>query len=260
MTVTLVLPAGHCQLKTSICPLDRSQHCHELKRSGGLASQIVNPAPNFDHLVRPYRWLEHLTFGSALQRCRTHFLPQLANCRNALILGDGDGRFTARLLEINPNIRVHAIDFSPVMLQVLEEFAGPHADRVTTEVADLRSWQPSNATRYDLIVTHFFLDCLTADEIGGLARCITPALSSNAIWLVSDFAIPDTLFGRAFAAPLVAMLYRAFRVLTGLRVHRLPNHQQALECVGWSIYTQSTRLNGLLISQIWHRHSSRKSP
>src|SRR5206468_3304021 len=54
--------------------------------------------PNFNLIARPYRALEHLTFGPALQRTRTHFLPLLADRQNALILGDGDGRFTAALL------------------------------------------------------------------------------------------------------------------------------------------------------------------
>jgi len=211
----------------------------------------VNPVPNFDRLVKPYRWLEYLTFGSALQRCRTHFLSQLADCRSALVLGDGDGRFTARLLTTNPHIRVHAVDISPAMLQALRKSAGPHAPRVITETADLRSWQPSTAPHYDLIATHFFLDCLTTAEIAALASRLAPALSPNAIWLVSDFAIPNTLFGRAFAAPLVAMLYRAFRILTNPRIDHLPDHKHALEAAGWYLRAHYSHLCGLLISQLW---------
>ena len=60
------------------------------------------PAANFDLIARPYRWLEYLTFGPALARCRNHFLPQLTDRRAALVLGDGDGRFLARLLAPTP--------------------------------------------------------------------------------------------------------------------------------------------------------------
>ena len=78
-------------------------------------------APNFNHLARIYRWLEYLTFGPFLWRCRVHFLPQLSDCRSALVLGDGDGRFTARLLRENPHLRVMAIDGSPGMIDVPQE-------------------------------------------------------------------------------------------------------------------------------------------
>jgi hypothetical protein len=54
--------------------------------------------PNFDRIARPYRWLEYLTLGRSLERAREVFLPLLKDRRQALILGDGDGRFTARLL------------------------------------------------------------------------------------------------------------------------------------------------------------------
>jgi SAM-dependent methyltransferase len=211
----------------------------------------VNPTPNFDRLARPYRWLEYFTFGPALQRCRTRFLPQLAGCRSALVLGDGDGRFTARLLATNPNIRVHAIDVSAAMLQALRESTGPHANRLTTEVADLRCWRPSAAISYDLVATHFFLDCLTTAEIAALASRMAPAMSPDAIWLISDFAIPDTFFGRALAAPLVATLYHAFRVLTNLRIDHLPDHREALQSSGWSLHLRHHSRKGLLVSQLW---------
>jgi SAM-dependent methyltransferase len=88
-----------------------------------MTGPISPAAPNFDSLARPYRWMEYLTFGSALQRCRTHFLPQLSGrcpaLGTALILGDGDGRFLARLLAANPHLSVDAVDTSAAMLRQL---------------------------------------------------------------------------------------------------------------------------------------------
>ncbi len=209
--------------------------------------------PNFDALARPYRWLEYLTFGPYLQRTRTCFLSELETCRRALVLGDGDGRFTAALLRANPSIHVHAIDASPAMLRALQKSAGPHADRLTTEAADLRQWSPRAGTHYDLVATHFFLDCLTTPEIAVLAARLSPALAPQARWVVSDFAIPATKFGALVAAPLVAALYRAFSILTHLRVRQLPNHRAALESSGWAMESEKKHLGGLLLSQLWHR-------
>jgi trans-aconitate methyltransferase len=214
----------------------------------------MNPAPNFNSLAHLYRWLEYLSFGPFLWRCRIHFLPQLTHCRRALILGDGDGRFTARLLRANSNIEITAIDASPRMIEALQQAAAPHQDRLTTQVADIRTWQPTQPNRYDLIVTHFFLDCLNTGEIADLTSRLTPYLAPNALWLVSEFAVPPTHYGRTIAAPLVAFLYRAFRLITNLRLKSLPDHSQALAAAGWTLrilQAQHTHLNGLLISQLW---------
>jgi SAM-dependent methyltransferase len=220
----------------------------------------MNPVPNFDRLARLYRWLEYLTFGPFLLRCRVHFLVQLRPYRRALILGDGDGRFTSRLLRDNLKIRVHAVDASPDMLKTLRRIAVPHQDRLTTEAADIRIWQPAdsppNSPQYDLVVTHFFLDCLTTHEVSDLANRLAPALHPEASWLISEFAVPSTLFGRAIAAPLVAVLYRAFRWLTGLRIDRLPDHVSSLANAGWCLQSEHRHLNGLLLSQVWHRPAS----
>ncbi|HEX4319695.1 MAG TPA: class I SAM-dependent methyltransferase [Acidobacteriaceae bacterium] len=207
--------------------------------------------PNFNHLADIYRWLEYLSFGPLLWRCRIRFLPRLAFSRRALVLGDGDGRFTARLLRDNQSIQVHAIDSSPRMLDTLQRAATPHRSRLTTEVADLRHWHPAQSAPYDLIVTHFFLDCLTTGEIASLTRRLAPAIHADALWLVSEFATPNTAFGRMIAAPLVASLYRAFRLLTGLGPQSLPNHAEALSKSGGMLECEDRHICGLLVSQLW---------
>lgn len=218
-----------------------------------ISPPTTSSAPNFNRLARIYRWLEYLTFGPFLWRCRTHFLPELTNCRHALILGDGDGRFSARLLRENSEIKIHAVDASPHMIESLQQASERHAARLTTEVADLRTWKPANLAKYDLIVTHFFLDCLATEEVAALARRLTPAVDPHALWLVSEFAVPPTPFGRIIAAPLVGALYRAFRLITHLRQQSLPDHRNALTASGWVLQLESTHLRGLLLSQLWQR-------
>jgi SAM-dependent methyltransferase len=213
----------------------------------------MNRPPDFNRLARIYRWLEYFSFGPYLWRCRLHFLPDLLHCKRALALGDGDGRFTARLLGVNSQIQIHAIDVSPRMIAALEHAAAPHQSRLTTEIADLRKWHPSPGERYDLIVTHFFLDCLSSEEVGSLIPRISPNLAPHALWLVSEFAIPKSQYGRFIASPLVAFLYRAFGLLTKLRQQCLPDYGQALRAGGWVLQSEHAHLGGLLVSQLWEQ-------
>ncbi len=207
-------------------------------------------APNFDSLARVYRWMEWLSFGSSLWRCRCAFLGDLMLSRRALILGDGDGRFAARLLNENPSVLADVVDASSAMLSQLVRRCGSNAARVQPNLADARAFIPSSRN-YDLIVTHFFLDCLTSSEVASLAARLRAHVRPGAAWLVSEFAIPQSWFGRVVARPVVAILYRAFGILTGLKVRRLPDHRDALAQAGFTLRKDRRWLCGLLVSELW---------
>jgi ubiquinone/menaquinone biosynthesis C-methylase UbiE len=214
---------------------------------------------NFDHIARPYRWLEYLTFGPCLERCRFHFLDQLKGHRRALILGDGDGRFTARLLETNPQIRVDAVDSSAAMLNLLSErvsrLGQSASERLKILHADALAFRPQSAP-YDLVVTHFFLDCLSEDDLQTLLTKLQPILSPNAIWLVSEFAIPQHQPAATLARVVVATLYRAFRILTGLKNQTLPDYASAFRQSGFSITHRKSLLGGLLVTETWQLNAN----
>jgi ubiquinone/menaquinone biosynthesis C-methylase UbiE len=208
--------------------------------------------PNFDHIARPYRWLEYLTLGRALERCRNRYLPRLLDRRQALILGDGDGRFTSNLLDINQKIRVVAVDTSAVMLELLRRRSAP---AIQNDPARLRAVQ-QNALDYlpdsspDLIVTHFFLDCLDQPDLNLLVSNLSRHVSTGALWLISDFQIPTGNM-RIPARLYVRTLYLAFRLLTGLRVTHLPDHAKPLAGAGFIRTARQTSLFGILATEIW---------
>jgi len=215
------------------------------------AAVAADAPPNFDRLAGIYRWLEWLSFGPWLSRCRRAFLERLADRRRALIIGDGDGRFTCRLLRANPRIEVDAVDASPAMLQTLVRRAGVHHHRIRTYPVDARQWQPPEDHGYDLVATHFFLDCLTTAEIERLAKTLRPSLVPGALWVVSEFSIPPGRFGRQVAEPLVSFLYAVFGLLTELSVRRLPDGRAALRGAGFRLVESRSLLRGLLVGELW---------
>jgi ubiquinone/menaquinone biosynthesis C-methylase UbiE len=208
------------------------------------------PLPNFDRIARPYRILEYLALGPLLQRTRAHFLPRLPQSRHALILGDGDGRFTAALLTHNPTLQAEAVDLSPAMLTLLRRNAAAAGPRLSTHQADARTFTPTSPP--DLVVTHFFLDCLTQPELDALIARLAPFLQPQALWLISDFRIPQGIL-RWPARLYVRALYLAFRLLTGLRVTQLPDHASPLTRAGFRRIAHHHALFGLLTSELWQR-------
>jgi ubiquinone/menaquinone biosynthesis C-methylase UbiE len=210
-------------------------------------------APRFDGIARIYRAMEFLSFGPMLERCRFFHLPQLNQARRALVFGDGDGRFLARLLSVNREVHADAVDASPAMLRLLDaRVAQTQAQsRVSTTCADIREFQP-RTTGYDLVTTHFFLDCLTPAETAALIARSRPHLAPNAQWLVSEFALPRNSRLRAgLSRVIISALYTAFRLLTGLTVRAIPPWRDLLAQAGFACVSSHASLGGLLVSELW---------
>jgi SAM-dependent methyltransferase len=208
---------------------------------------------NFDPVARPYRWLEYLSFGPWLARCRSAQLAHLTGSRHALLLGDGDGRFLARLLAANPKLNADVVDSSHSMLAVLDRRirrSGPQArERICLHHADALKWEPTGG--YDLIVSHFFLDCFFPRQLEQLFDCVLPHALPGARWVISEFAIPRNAFAAFLAHGIIGLLYRAFAWLTGLRVRAVPDYEKSLLRRGLVASHDRRYLAGLLCSQVW---------
>lgn len=195
--------------------------------------------------------MEYLSFGRLLERCRFYRLPELDQCTRALVLGDGDGRFCARLLRSVPGLRVHAVDVSAAMLDALHTRCAHSgmADRLTTAHADATAYRPEGA--FDLFATHFFLDCLSTEDVRELAHRLRACAGPGALWVVSEFHVPERGRLRLPWRYAVRALYLAFRILTGLRTQRLPDWPGALAANGFHRVASTSFAAGLLRSELW---------
>jgi ubiquinone/menaquinone biosynthesis C-methylase UbiE len=216
---------------------------------GGAARESVTfdfIAPHYDHLER---WFSR----GLMHRARTEHLATIEQCRHALLLGEGPGRFLPLALQQFPGARVTCIDSCQRMLGLARDRI-PAADlkRVTFLAADIRSWQPASS-QFDLLVTNFFLDCLTADELERVIPAIASGATNESQWLIADFNIPEKGFARWRASIIVGGLYRFFRFATGLSAHRLISPQPWLERVGFHLHRRTEFDRGLVRSDWWRR-------
>ncbi|HYQ44707.1 MAG TPA: class I SAM-dependent methyltransferase [Polyangiaceae bacterium] len=212
------------------------------------------PPADFGHFALLYAPVEWLSFGRALSRRRERFLahPQVATAQRVLVLGDGDGRFTAALLRRNPAAQVTALDVSDKMLAQLERRVRAQTPNAQLELqcADVRCWPVPHAN-YDLVVSHFFFDCFTTEDVASVIERVAPALAPNALWLVSDFAVPNHPFWTPVAKLLLRVLYFTIGSLTGLEHRQLPDYQTSLKSAHFELTEADTAFGGALRSEIW---------
>lgn len=204
----------------------------------------------FGRLAHLYFWMEYFSFGPYLQRCRCLHLNEVAHATPALVYGDGDGRFLAELATVAPALRITAVDASTAMLRRARERV--RCPSVRWVHADARIWQPP-PDGFDLIVSHFFLDCFEEEEVAAIVTRVNAAAADDAIWIVSEFAIPDGPIAGLAGRLLIRALYLAFGILTGLSVRKLPEYGPVLRKTGWTLQDRRRLLRGLLVSERWRR-------
>jgi SAM-dependent methyltransferase len=215
---------------------------------------------DFDRVARVYRALEWLTFGRDLERARFRFLPLLASCRDILVIGDGDGRCTAKLAALAPGARLHCIDTSAAMLAMLH--ARLPADvraRVTTEQRDVRTLLPA-PDRWDAVVTMFVLDCLTTADVERVARTLAASLRPGGRWLFADFVLPPRGWRRLRARLWIALLYAFFRWRTGLDVSTVPESEAALAAAGLRLEAGDELQHGMIRCGLWEKSGKAARP
>ena len=213
---------------------------------------------SFDAIAPWYRALETIAFGDALQRCRVACLDEIRSPRNALTVGEGDGRFLCELLRQYPGVQVDCVDASERMLQLAEKrVANELPDRngqVRFVQRDITHWVPPE-NHYDLVVTHFLLDCFPEAELAGAIKNIATAAKSDAGWLLADFCVPARGFARFRARVWLAAMYQFFRFTARIPATELINPTPFMKAEGFVLGRQFLFQSGLLKSELW-----RKSP
>lgn len=211
--------------------------------------------PGFDVLAPHYSWLEKILAGPRLQRCRTTWLDELADRRRILVVGMGHGPILRELLARNPPAHITCVDASAGMLAAAAKRArgaGLDPARLTFIHAALPDWQPTEGA-YDAIVTNFFLDCFSPDELRVVVGVLAGAASPEARWVVSDFTLPAHGLARWRAQLVHLLMYVFFRVVTGLRAHRVTAPDAFLSAEGFALIRRQTSEWGLLQADLWSR-------
>ena len=208
---------------------------------------------SFDRLAGIYRALEFLAFGPDLERTRFCLLERLANCQSILILGEGDGRCLARLVLLAPQARIHCVEQSAGMIaRTARRLAAEDRVRVWLEEADALT-VPLEATKYDAVMTLFFLDCFTPAQVERLTAQVSLACVPTARWLMADFVIPAQGWRRQRARLWVGLLYAFFRWQTKLSARALPPSGEILRQNGWTEVESREFQAGMLRAALYCR-------
>jgi len=217
---------------------------------------------SFDALAPHYRWMELVLAGEKLQRCRTAFLNRVSPPQNILIWGEGNGRFLVECRRAWKQATIVCADASGRMLASAKrrlEQRGLASDGVEFLRADVLQWSPPKEI-FDLIVTHFFLDCLCAEQLQEIIEKLGTAARQKAAWLLADFQSADFGLQRIRTAVILKAMYLFFRFATRLPASRLIEPDPFLTQSDFILSERRVSEWGLLHSDFWERGMGRGEP
>ena len=208
---------------------------------------------SFNFVAPYYRSLETIVFGNGLQRARTCWIEKITRPKRTLILGEGNGRFLCELVRAHPGIDIDCIDASDVMLKIaqarLRRISPESVPHVHFSCADISKWLPQKS--YDLLVTHFFLDCFPRKELPAIVRKLANAAQPGAAWLIADFTIPRQTFPRICALFLLQLMYTFFRATAGIAARKLVDPTPYLNDSGFCRTSEKLYGAGLIRSDLY---------
>jgi hypothetical protein len=117
---------------------------------------------------------------------------------------------------------------------------------------DLTSWSPPEH-HYDLVVTHFFLDCFAEAQLVAIVRKLAHAGTEDATWLLADFCVPSERGARLRAQTWLAIMYQFFRLTAGIQARKLIDPTPFPQAEGFVVARQHLFRKGILRSEMWRR-------
>lgn len=207
---------------------------------------------SFDHLAPHYRWMEAVTAGPLLQRARTTWLDAIEGRQQVLCAGEGPGRFLDALVSRHPSVAATYLDASPGMARVAQRRVHGSSGEVHWLQVDVTTWDPPPRV-FDVIATHFMLDCFAPSTLRSVVHRLAAAATHDAIWLVTDFAVPPRGLLRWRAQAMLAVMYASFRATTGIDASVLTEPDEYLQLEGFRLAGRRTSSLGLIRADLWRR-------
>ncbi|MBX2900911.1 MAG: class I SAM-dependent methyltransferase [Cyclobacteriaceae bacterium] len=187
----------------------------------------------YNRLAPFYDRLATVFVGKQLQQAQLALLPYLQQKRKLLILGGGTGWILSHIFKINPTLEIDYVDSAAQMIARARQRAG--SNQRIRFIEGTEAAVPDKD--YDAVITNFYLDLFTAQDLMVLIGLLRASVANGATWLVTDFE--EHTGGQRMK---VKLMYYFFWMATGLKTRALPPWYQILINAGLlPVESKSTR-------------------
>ncbi|NQZ59583.1 MAG: class I SAM-dependent methyltransferase [Lentisphaeraceae bacterium] len=205
---------------------------------------------DFSRLAAIYDLLGDIAFVGALRRSQNCFLKILPHSKRVLIIGGGSGRFLVDLLKSHEFDFVDYVDISPGMIEQAKKNVGRQLPHLKSKVNfTCGSVESVRGQTYDLICTHYILDCFAGDELKEVMNLLHDSLGNGGHWLFADF-MGDNYIKEC----LIAFLYQFFKFTVSLKPHKLGDFVVEFRKLNLEICEEKYFVNRLIRAALYKKN------
>jgi tRNA (cmo5U34)-methyltransferase len=176
----------------------------------------------FDKIAPLYDKLARLVYGRAIVDAQVCFLDRIPCGADILIVGGGTGWLLTEIQKGQPDCTVCYVEASSEMI------LRARARKSTLPVHFISgTHRDIPVKKYDVIVTNFFLDVFSDDELKEVLDLLKNRIQPHGLWFVSDF-----VDGSGWQKALLTIMYAFFKIVSGLGVNKLPAWKKSLSASG----------------------------
>ena len=170
-----------------------------------------------------------------------------------LIIGGGNGKFLLEAMKQVLSEQYCYIDISEGMIKLAQsKIEKQSALSLNSVVFVCGSYQdiPANE-KFDLIVTPYFLDCFSKEELPLVMAKLHTQLTIEGTWFFTDFNIPEDSFRNFIFKNIIRLLYGIFNLFCDLGVNRLADFNKEFCRYDFTLLHEKYFLGGLLVGRIY---------
>ncbi|MEM7371279.1 MAG: class I SAM-dependent methyltransferase [Bacteroidota bacterium] len=212
----------------------------------------------FDWIAPIYDKLAGAVFGDALQRARGHFLSHIRTGDQVLIIGGGTGWILPEVLNrVGEKGQILYVEISAGMVQKSSQRILTHPNRDIVQFLQGTVQAIPVSRKFDRIITHFFLDLFTEQELEEVFECVYQRLRTRGRWLIADFAVPDNTW-KLPSMLLLTIMYWFFRICCGISGKRIQDFRALFNKREMPLLDEQLFWKGLITSRVYRREESAK--
>lgn len=186
-----------------------------------------------------------MVFGNGLEKASHHFIPQLSESEQILIVGGGTGEI---LEQFTSNQTVHFVDSSATMIALAKK--RKHTCSVQFHHCRFEDFIIDQT--YNDIWFPFFLDQFNDEEIATILDNAQRHLRPTGKMVIVDF-IPVNLLSKWHQKLLLRTVIVFFTITTKHPIRKIFNIVESAKQTNFQLVKQKYFVNGMVIASLWQK-------
>ena len=204
---------------------------------------------SYDVVANVYDSLAKIFIGNSLRESQKYFLKKIPANASVLIAGGGTGWILEEITRVHPQgLCIDYVDISAKMItKARNRFTGNNEVHfVQQSILDF-----ANNTKYDVIITPFFLDNFNEATLQKVFTLLDQKLKPEALWIHTDFQENNKII--YWQKALLFIMYSFFRIACNIEATWLPDIAICFKNKNYLLIESNPFLHRFIITSLYKK-------